>query len=174
MWKGLIKGGIIGGAIVFIWLAISWMILPLHDKVLLSLKDEGDVINCVLDEAPRDGVYLVPRTTESAQKHPNIALFITVRRAVQLDNMINSIICSLLTQIVGAFLISYLLFQTKVLNYWHRVRFVTITGLTVGILGVIPGWTWFGFSGSYVFIEILDYIIGWFLAGLAMSKLVKR
>lgn len=176
MWKTLIRGGIIGGVIVFIWLTISWMVLPLHNSVMQSFRDEGDVIEAVSEEAPRDGVYMLPSAAnkKAAQSKPQTFMFVSIKRGPNISNMTGSIICSLITQIIGAMLISHLLLQTKMLRYWQRVSFVTIVGLTVGVLGVLPGWTWFGFSGGYVIVEILDYVIGWFLGGLAIAKVVRR
>lgn len=176
MWRTLIRGGIVGGVIVFIWLTISWMILPFHNSTIQSFRDDGDVIEHISDEAPRDGVYMVPSAAnkKAAQNKPQTFMLVTIKRGPHITNMTGPIICSLITQIVGAMLISYLLLQTKMLRYWHRVSFVTIAGLTAGLLGYLPDWTWFGFTGGYVFAQILDFVIGWFLAGLAIGKLVRR
>ena len=88
--------------------------------------------------------------------------------------MTRPIVIGVITQIIGAFLITYLLLQAKAMKFWYRVRFVTVAGIAVAILGSMPMYNWWHFPGCWVFLEMLDYTIGWFLGGLVIAKLVKK
>jgi hypothetical protein len=83
-------------------------------------------------------------------------------------------IFSLIIQIIGAFIVSWMLLQTKGLNGKQQVGFVTLFGLGVGILGQFPDWNWWGFSGCYVVSNLIDLIIGWTLAGIGIVKVIKK
>jgi hypothetical protein len=79
----------------------------------------------------------------------------------------------LLGQFVGALLVLLLLAQTAGLDYWRRVGFVALVGVTIGFVSHFPYWNWFGFSGAYILTTMADILIGWVLAGLVMAKFVK-
>ena len=75
---------------------------------------------------------------------------------------------------ISAGLISWLLLQTKAMPFIHKAFFVAIVGLTAGVITYLPAWNWLGFPAGYVWVHIIDLTITWFLAGLAMAKVVKR
>ena len=82
-------------------------------------------------------------------------------------------VISLIIQVLGAGIITWMLMQTKLTPYQKRVSFVTLAGVLVGVLGLLPSWNWWGFSGAYTLSCVADLVIGWFLAGLAIGKLCK-
>ena len=84
-----------------------------------------------------------------------------------------SLVFSYVIQVIGAFIVAWMLSCTKGLTFWYKVRFVTIFGLGVGVLGFLPSWNWLGFPGVYVFMNMVDLVIGWFLAGMVMAQLNK-
>lgn len=176
MWKPMIRCSLIGGIIVFLWLMISWMVLPMHQTSINKFTDESEVSSCVMRYAPTDGVYVIPswEQIEKGEDSKSPFVLVNIRRGVDYTNMVRNIICGVITQIIGAALITYLLLQTKAMKYWNRVWFVTIIGLVVGILGSVPAWNWWYFPSGWVVLEIFDYIIGWFLGGLVIAKLVKN
>jgi len=175
MWKPLVRCAIVGGVIVFLWLMISWILFPMHKMAMNNFTDEREVTSCVLRAAPKDGIYVIPsyeeQTEGRAQTEPFI--FVNVVRSADLKNMGRPIIISIITQIVGAFLITYLLLRAKAMKYWNRVWFVTIVGIVVALLGTVPAWNWWHFPIGWTILEIFDIAIAWFLGGLVIAKLVK-
>lgn len=194
MWKPLIKCSIVGGVIVFIWYMISWMVLPWHTATMSEFKDERAVANVILENAPKDGMYVIPDmhkscddkqekkqdsdnywdTSKMAEKRDMPFIFTNVvRKAPKEEMMTKSIIVGVITQIIGAFLVTLLLLRTKALTYGGRVCFVSIIGLLLGFLSAVPMWNWWGFPVGYTIVGILDPFIAWFFGGLAIAKLVK-
>lgn len=178
MWKPLIRCSIVGGVIVFLWMMISWMILPMHKSMMNQFQDEGQVTSTVLEAAPKDGIYVIPKWDadqgEMYQGKTGPFIFMSVRRGVNFSDMTTPMVIGLITQIIGAGLITYLLLRGKAMKYWSRVRFVTIAGIAVALLGTMPAWNWWHFPGSWVFLDFLDITIGWFLGALVIGKLVKN
>lgn len=176
MWKPMIRCSIVGGVIVFLWLMVSWMFIPFHKGNLQKFVDESEVTSCVTRYAPKDGTYVIPswEETEKGTAKDVPFIFVNVQRGVDFSSMTKNIVCGLITQIIGAALITYLLLKAKTMKYWNRVYFVTIVGLAVAILGTVPAWNWWHFPTSWALLEMFDLIVGWFLGGMVISKLIKN
>ena len=96
-----------------------------------------------------------------------------IKRKVDFGEKVNPMVWGALTQILAAMLITYLLLKTKSMKYWNQVGFVTISGIIAVLLGIVPSWNWWHFPGQWIFLEAFDLVVGWFLAGIVMAKLIK-
>ena len=83
-----------------------------------------------------------------------------------------AVVLGLSLQILGAFLLSWLLSKTSGLPYRRKVLFAAVFGLAVGLLGAGPNWIWWRFAAGYTLVSIADGIIGWTLAGLVIGKVL--
>lgn len=174
MWKTLFRCGIVGGVVVFLWMMVSWMILPLHQGAMNQFTDESEVVSTITRYAPRDGIYVTPGMDGPQQGRKNQPfIFVNVKRGIDLSKMGGSMARGVIAQIVVAMLITYLLLKTKAMKYWNRVYFVTLIGVIAAIIGIFPAWNWWHFPAHWVALEIFDILAGWFLAGLVIAKLVK-
>lgn len=184
--KKLIKGAIIGGAIVFLWCFVSWMLLPWHAKTFNKFSNEESVADAIKNNAPVSGIYILPNTflydssTSSDEMQNSMTmmqegptLFASVRLEGMGQKTIRPLIVSLLIQIIGAGIITWMLLQTKGLKFKQKVLFVTLFGIAIGVLGVLPAWNWWCFSASYTLSICFDMVVGWFLAGLAIAKICR-
>lgn len=182
----LVRCSVIGGLIVFIWGALSWMALPFHKDCFLRFENEYHVAEKIKENAPQDGMYILPNTMRADDnvryKHITRAkrmledgpfMFASVRTNGLGKMSILPFIGSLLTQIAGAFFITWMMMQTKFHDFGRKVGFITLFGLAVGILSQIPDSNWWGFAWKYTIVNIFDFVIGWFLAGLAIAKFSK-
>jgi hypothetical protein len=185
--KSLVWCGILGGIIVFIWGMVSWMVLPWHMMTMNKFYNEEQVAHVIKQNASESGMYMLPCTHcgDSSASERQIRRGKEMMRngpmvfsAVKLEGMdptsVRPFIRGLIIDIIAAFFITWLLLQTKGLKYGKQVWFVTVIGLIAGILGLLPGWNWMGFSSSYTLLCILDLVIGWFLAGLLIAKLASH
>jgi len=186
----VIFGGIIGGIIAFVWSFVSWAILPWHDWTFQSFKNEDFVAWVIKENVKKDGVYIIPHmgdekaalaskdfkeTLDEEKKALKEGPFVYAqikRKGMDITSPKYYII-SFLTQFIGAALISFLLLKATESSYGGRLLFVTVIGLIVGVLGMIPDWNWFGAGSLFVLVMIADLIITWFLAGLIMAAVVK-
>jgi len=149
---------------------------PAHAQKPYKFAEPDAVMSTVMQYAPHDGIYVIP-SCDSAQKgdkmRPEPFLFVNLRRDVVMGSMVEPIIMSIITQMVGAFLITYLLLQAKAMKYWNRVWFVTVAGIAVAVIGLTPAGNWWHFPLPWVILEMFDMAVAWFLGGLVISKLVK-
>jgi hypothetical protein len=184
--KKLVRGAFIGGVIVFLWCLLSWMLLPWHASAFHKFTDEDSVAQAIRNNAPASGIYLLPNTyaydasTSPSEMEKGMSMMQngpTMFASVQVEGMgektIQPFFVSLIIQILGAGIVTWMLLHNRGLNYAKRVWFVTLYGIAVGILGVFPAWNWWSLSGTYVLSLFFDLIVGWFLAGLAIAKICK-
>jgi len=181
MGKSLIKGTILGAIIVFVWMMISWMVLPWHCTVMNKFSDESKVSSAILESTEKDGIYVLPFMCDAVNMDDHAqamkkgpVIFASIQRHGFDVSSAAPYILAFIIQLIGAFLVTYLLLLTKAPGYWRGVWFILIFGLTVGVIGSLPNWNWWGYSLGYVGLEILDFIISWFLAGLVISAVAKR
>lgn len=186
----VIFGGILGAVIAFVWSFVSWMVMPWHEWTLQSFRNEEFVSWVIKENVRKDGVYVIPHMGDKksaltpselkdkldqgktgAKSGPFVYAQIK-RKGIDFTSPKQYII-SFLTQCVGATLISFLLLKVTESSYGGRLLFVTVTGLIVGILGLVPNWNWFGGGNLFLLVGIADLIITWFLAGLLMAAIVR-
>jgi hypothetical protein len=184
----LFWGALAGGAIAWIWGAISWMVLPWHHATFLAFTDEPELERAILKAAPRSGVYGLPappRYESSMDKSARDA----IDRAAQ-QRMIDGPIVTAVVQRHGfgsvplamarAFLIymmssavlTWLLMMSHQPTYWERVLFVAVIGLAAGLICRLPDWNWHGYSTAYSLVNVVDHTAGAFLVGLALARIV--
>ena len=60
MIQSLLLAALAGGAVVFVWGAISWMALPWHHKSFQKFTDEEGVAKALMAAAPASGLYSLP------------------------------------------------------------------------------------------------------------------
>lgn len=182
MGKALLKGGIFGGIILYIWMMISWMALPWHCPTFEKFANEEAVTAAIMANSSKSGIYLLPNfcadtkemknRSESLRKGPFV--FSSIRRDGVNMSSPRPYITAFIVYLIGAFIVTHLLSHTRNLSYWHGVWFVTLIGILVGLLSSAPNWNWWGFSFQFTLVQFLDWVIGWFLAGLAISAVVRR
>lgn len=171
MLKTSLIGGIVGGIILFLWGAASWMLLPWHMSTLHSFKDETAVVQVIQTNAPESGIYLSPLQQTSTAPGPMV--FASVYTKGMPSSMVPSMVIEFIIQLIAAFLVTWMLTKTT-LGYLGRLGFVLVFALAVGITTDLMYWNWFHFDTKYTLVLLADLLIGWFLAGLLLAKLSAR
>jgi hypothetical protein len=189
MTKKVIVGGILGGLVMFLWSAFSWMVLPWHQLTMAKFTDELAVAEVIAANAPYSGIYLLPnvqrldaqgrkppreepRADALARMQAGPFLFASVARDGTDPTNPWLFLRSLIIQVVAATLITVLLVQTRGLRFWCRVGFVETTGVLIAVLATLPLWNWWQFPLRYTLVNFADFIIGVTLAGFVIAKVV--
>ncbi len=180
MGRSLWLGMLLGAIVLFIWMGISWMALPWHCSTLKKFSDENSVAAIFRANAPESGIYVLPnmcgedRNSEAhkqaAEKGPIV--FSAVRSHGYNFMSPKPYIIAFIIFLISSLFVTWLLLQRKETTYWRRVAFVTAFGIACGVLAFM-NWNWWGFNFSYVFVEFIDSIIGWFLAGLVIAAVAR-
>ena len=178
MAKRLLLGTVLGGLVVYVWGAISWMVLPWHTATFQAFSNEEVVVTLLQLTATKPGVYLLPKAGGSASEQkaahermkqgPVMLAAIRPQGANPSDPMFY--VKGLALELCGAFLMTWLIMTLPGMSFSARVRTVTLVALIAGVLTRVPDWHWWGFSAGYTIVQMLDLLIGYFLAGLVIAK----
>ena len=189
MTKQLLLGTVLGAIVLFIWSSLAWMFIPWPGDPLRSFTNEDAVLQAIKENAPRSGTYIVPnlarRTagmTDQQYKAAQQAMEEKMGRSpfvfasVRLEpftSMGKPLALQFLTQFLAALLGTFLLLHTGELSYRGRVVFLTTVGLIIFVGGHLDEWNWWSFSNAYIAMQMGVIVIGWFLASLVMSAVVR-
>ena len=175
MIRTAVKGALAGGAVLFIWGIVYWMVLPFHPMVFGQFQDEDAVASVLAQNAPESGIYIYPggQDEEAMEKMARGPFAFVAFHPGGMASMVRPLVTQLGIQILGAFLISLLLARSRVASYWERVGFVVVLLLAAGVLCHLPDWNWWHFSTGYILTVFFDLLAGGFLAALALARVVR-
>ena len=188
MRKSLLLGTILGGLAAFLWSSISWEVIGWHEKTLLTFQNDEGVAAVLLSHTTQSGTYLLPggpqqegMTAEQKKAAQTVLMermqrgpimFAAVRRE-GFGSYARGLVIQILSLMAAAFLLTWLLLQTRGLTYWKRVIFLAVVGLAAGVISDLPNWNWWGFSGLYTAVNVADFTLTWLFAGLIIAKVAK-
>ncbi|HVS80865.1 MAG TPA: hypothetical protein VHE60_03960 [Pyrinomonadaceae bacterium] len=188
MTKQLVLGSVLGSIVLFLWSTIAWMLIPWPGDPLRSFTNEDAVLQAIKENAPRSGVYVAPnenRTPGMTDQQYNAAMQAAQQKMAQgpiiftsvrlepFTSMGKPLALQFLTQFLVALLGTFLLLHTSGLSYRGRVIFLTTVGLIIFVGGHLDEWNWWSFSNAYILMQMGAIVIGWFLASLLMSAVVR-
>jgi hypothetical protein len=182
----IITAGVAGAVIYFIWGMLAWMVIPLHDSTVLALPQERAIVDALAAQNLETGVYVAPYADDPAamsdpesafmknhQAGPIVSIYYQKQGAVPMN--VGVLLTGFLIDLLGAALAACLLSSIGACgrSYWCRVGFVTGLGVFVALMGHASYWNWMSFPAGYTLAFMIDVIVGWFLAGLAIAWLIK-
>ncbi|HET7843464.1 MAG TPA: hypothetical protein VFL14_04895 [Xanthomonadales bacterium] len=184
----IIAGGLLGGLLIFLWGFVSHMFLPLGMMGMVETDDAKamPVIEAMGANFDRDGIYLLPFMPEADwQDEAKSKAFgeraVTIPQAFvvfhQKGEDINAnfgrmlgiqfgsdVLGALLAAIVASFLVG---------SYFQRVILITLMGAFAWVSISVPYWNWYRFPLDFTLANLTEYVVGYFIAGLAIAWLVK-
>jgi hypothetical protein len=174
---------ILGGAIIFAWGAVSWMVLGWHAPTLKAFANEDQVTQVLVDNAPMSGIYVLPKPQSppapadvsvdavAAPVQSGPFAFVAFTREGIDPQMTMQMVYAILSSIIAALLVAWLVRAADGLGYFQRVLFIATVGIVIAIAGRAPNWIWWHFSMDFMVVDLADVVIGWALAALVMAAL---
>ncbi len=176
--KRIILGALAGGVIFFIWGAIIHM-SPLGMVGLKSLPDGA--YDSLKSSGLDSGLYFFPGVVEN----PNAAqmeewrkkltegpfgiLVYTAKGSAAMAP--KQLISEFLSNVVAAFIAACIIALIAA-PYLKRVSIIAVMGFFGWVSLLISYWIWYNFPTAFILNEGIVEIVGWFLAGLAIAKIV--
>lgn len=179
--KKPVIGILIGSAVLFLWGAISWMVLPFHNQTIKKLPEEqliSDTLKTVVEEP---GLYFFPGHDNGnevdraawAEKYKRgpvgvISFSPTGKTPMDAKNFIFEIVSDVVIAAIGMLLL--LLTRDRVKSLFPRALLVALLGVIAAISGHAMYWNWMHFPGGFIFVNAADTVFSFFLLGFALAK----
>jgi hypothetical protein len=183
--KKIVIAAVVGGLIVFVWSAIAHMATPLGTAGMSVLPpaEEAKVIDAMKGSVPASGLYFFPGmdmrsspTPEQQQEWqskiaagPYGLLIYNARGGSPMSAA--QLMTELLSNIVAAGIAAFLVGMIAG-TPMQRATAVTLFALFASISLSVSYWNWYGFPTAFVAGELVTELVGWFLAGLAIARIV--
>lgn len=186
--KRIVLAGLAGAVVYFVWQMLAWMLLPIHGPTVGPLPNEDPVRDLLVQQNLETGVYIVPYGDEAAlmdpeseymKRHaagPILAIYYQQQGAPPMPMSVLAI--GFLTDFLAASIVATLLCCAVggccCKTYLQRVGFVSAFGVFLALTGHVAYFNWMHFPADYTAMFVLDVIVGWFLAGLAIAAIIKQ
>ncbi len=180
MGKVLIGGGV-GGLILFLWGAVSHMLLPVGHWGFGTLAPAEDAVlaAAVRGSVGTHAIYLFPDAAASANGAPagpgrGFLMYDPASRR-EAEPGARQLVCEYLWDVVAALLAAFVLVHVAPdVGYARRVLLATAFGL-FAVASVDAAFvTWYGFPHAYLGAQVVDAAGGAFLAGLFLARACRR
>ena len=181
----ILIGGIVGGVVLFIWGFVSHVVLPLGEIGFNTIPDDKLLISVMQNSVRESGLYVFPgydmsrkmtpeemKTWEEKYKAGPTGLLVYRSEGGEVmspKQLFTQFVSVLLAALVAAFLLSL-----TAASFRKQVIFVTLLGLFSWLTISVPYWNWYGFPADFTTAGLIDGVVGWFLAGLAMAAVMKK
>ncbi len=186
MGKKIVLGGIVAGIVVFIWGAVSHMVLGLGEAGIKSLPNEQAVLSALSTNIPEPGFYFFPWVDQKGSKEQMDAWTEKYRTGpagimiykpqggepMPLGKFVTELVTNILAALLAAFLLSKAVGSLG--GLFGKAVFVALFGLFAGLEIDLSYWNWYGFPNSYTCAYIVDHVIAWFLGGLVLALFLKK
>lgn len=184
--KHTLLGGLVGGVILFIWSFLAWVILPLHEPTLHSIKNEDAVRTALQSTLDTKAVYVFPHGPENKTDQAGMTAWeqkmkqgptgMIIYDPQGSDPMMtNQMLPGFLINVLTGILIAWFLKRSTALAspYLARVAYCGMFGIFISAVSHLSAWNWMGFPGDYTTAMIVDSLISMVLAGMGIAAIVK-
>lgn len=181
----VIVGAILGTVVLYVWGMVSWMVLPWHNATMQPVPDEKNLVAQIEHKMPGAGLYYFPDWPED-QSEQAMAAFNRrhergpvgfIIKAAGGPVMAPSVMATgALIDLIAAMIAAWLLWLARgsLPTYAHRVGFLLLMGLFVGVVADATYWNWMHFPADYSVVMIADRGVAFLLAGLVIAILVRE
>lgn len=183
----VILGGIVAGVVVFVWGAISHMLLGLGEVGIKKLSNEDAVLTSLAANVREPGFFFFPwiednetrdkvKTAEWEKKLQDGPSGIMIYKPSGGSGMTPGQLFREFAANTAWCLIAGVLLAVaspRLPAFGMRVLFVAAMGLISGLDIYVSYWNWYGFPGNYTAAVMFDEVIGFALAGAVLGAFIK-
>jgi hypothetical protein len=189
MVKRVLLAGILGGIAMFFWSAIAHDVLPLGRAGITEIPNEPAVLSAMGSSITTSGLYFFPgfglgnnatpqqKTAAMQEYEKKLAVspsgILVYHPAGAKGMTAQRLVTEFLTELVEAFILVFLLAQTRLVSFAARLGFVALVGLFGAMATNVPYWNWYGFPVTYTASYMTIELVGFLIAGMIAAKLLK-
>jgi hypothetical protein len=177
--KRTFLAALLGGVALFVWAGLSHSVL-LIGTGFSPLPEEDEIVSTLISSIKEKGLYFFPgkdfrhstpeqETTWLERFRTGPAGMIIYRPVGGEPFSASKLLIQLLASFVTASIISFIV-SLMAASYWERVAAITLLGLLACSAVSIIYWNWYEYPTSFFVAQIVDQVVGFFLAGLLIAK----
>jgi hypothetical protein len=184
--KKTIFASLAGGLILFVWSFLAWVVLPLHQSSIKTIPNEDAVMSMLQQSLTTKSVYIFPANPgmkadpavmaawEQKMKQGPTGMLM-YNPAGEDPMMPNQMIFGFILDVFAAMLAAWFLSRSTAVasSYFARVAYCGMLGIFVSVFTHLMNWNWMGTPADFTTGLIVDSIISWILAGLAIAAIIK-
>jgi hypothetical protein len=173
--------GVLGGIVFFVWGAVAHMALPIGELGMRQPTAEDPVIAVLKDHLQGPGVYVVPGLSGkqmedaaavaaySAKARANPYAFIVFQPQGR-DGMAmgGNLATQFATDVLSAIVLAWVL-SLAAIPFRRRVLAAAALGAFSWLTISAPYWNWYRFPTDFSVGSLVEQVVGWLLAGLAIA-----
>ena len=174
--KNVFIGSLVAAVIVFVYQAMSWMVLPVHTNTLKYSAQQDAILAAIAENLTEDGVYAIPNVPPgtSQEKHEEFSNSMVgkptalVHYAKSFEmNMGKQMTVGFILNLIAAFIVSFTMWKCSDKFGSFGSRFMLVLGFAVFTLfqSSLMMANWWNTPWHYLSGEIIDQLLGWGLGG---------
>ena len=173
--------GLIGGIVFFLWTAVAHMFLPIGEMGMRAPTDETAIVTAMQAGLPGEGVYYLPYLSPAQMQDEAVTTAYAERAARQpyafviyqpqgRNNMAMGpyLATQFASNTLAALIVAFVLALGS-FAFSQRVFIATALGLFSWLCISVPYWNWYRFPLDFTLGALLEQVIGWLVAGVAMA-----
>lgn len=178
----ILTAGLLGGVVVFLWGAVSHMLLPIGSMGIHGGTPHEAVLQALHDNTPHgEGIYMLPSLSEeqfgdqaamqamqSVWRSNPYAFIVYQPQGDAHSDMGDELGREFATNLVSAWLAAWLLASAP-FSFRRRLAMATALGVFGWLIVSVPYWNWYRFPLDFTVGALLQHGIGWLLAGAVMA-----
>ena len=179
--KKIILASAIATIALFAWGGFSHMVL-LEGVGFSSLPNEELVLSSMRDNISKQGLYFFPGKSFGSNSEQDQAMWLRKFATGPVGMLIYrpaggnpfspaKLVIQLLSNLVSVVIAVFLVSLISA-GYWRRVIAVTTLGLLACSAVSTIYWNWYEFPTSFFGAQLIDMVVGFFIVGLILSRLV--
>jgi hypothetical protein len=190
MAKRIILAGLLGGVAMFVWTSVAHMVLPLGEAGIQEIANEPPVLSAMHSSlGEKSGMYLFPGMglgPDATNQQKNAAMqqydqklaanpsgILIYHPPGETGMTARRLVTEFLTELLEAFLVVFLLAQTRLESFAARLGFVTIAGVMVSLATNVSYWNWYGFPVSYTLAYMTTQVVGFVCIGAVAAAMLR-
>lgn len=181
----VIIGSLVAAIILFVFQALSWMVLPIHENSLLYSSGQDDILATLTAHLPENGVYAIPNLPPGASQEERTAFdesmvgkpWAIVHFDKAYPGMVTSqFVYGFLLNFLAALIIAYVLWSCgeRFGTFGSKVMLVLGFAIFLVLQSSLMMANWWYTPWHYLSGEIIDHLLGWFFAGLWLAWFLSR
>jgi hypothetical protein len=189
MMKRILLAGLLGGVALFAWEFVAHDLTPLGTAGMGRLDQEDAMRAYFKQNVAHPGLYYFPapvltpgmssaqqqeamtKAADLARTGPTGMLLVHgAQEMITPRQLITQLVLDVLSMLVAAFLLARL----PATSFLNRLLFVTALAFLPGLRTLIPMWNWYGYPTAYTIAQIGIDVVGFFIAGLILAKMVAQ